>query len=313
MEYRKVGHSGLKVSSMSIGGWLTAGGTVEERGFHDIIRASVEGGINFIDVADIYARGAAESVLGKVLPEFKRSDLVISSKVYWPMSDNVNDRGLSRKHIMESIDKTLQRLNTDYLDIYFCHRADPEVPLRETVRAMDDLVSQGKILYWGTSVWGHELLQEAHDMARHCGFYAPTVEQPLYNLLDRGIERDIVPRAQALGMGLVVWSPLAGGLLTGKYNDGVPEASRAKTSNWLDGRLTQENLHKTRALSALAAEVGVTAAQLSLAWAMAQPGITSVITGATRPEHVHSNLKAAEIEITDELRARLEAIFPAPC
>ncbi len=311
MQYRKVGQSGLKVSAVSIGGWLTAGGSVEEATFHQIIQKSIEGGINFIDVADIYAKGAAESVLGKVLPAYKRSDLVISSKVFWPMSDNVNDRGLSRKHIMESIDKSLTRLGTDYLDIYFCHRADPDVPLRETVRAMDDLVKQGKILYWGTSVWGDELLQESHDMANHCGFYAPIVEQPHYNLLERGIEHNVMPRAKELGMGLVVWSPLAGGLLTGKYNDGIPENSRAKNTSWLDGRLNEETLKKTRALSALAAELGVTAAQLSLAWALTRPAVASVITGATRPEHVESNLKAAALELDDEVLRKLDEIFPA--
>jgi voltage-dependent potassium channel beta subunit len=311
MKYRRLGDSGLKVSAISIGGWLTAGGSVEEETFHQIIRASVEGGINFIDVADIYARGAAETVLGRVLPEFKRSDLVISSKVFWPMSDNVNDRGLSRKHIMESVDKSLQRLGTDYLDIYFCHRADPETPLRETVRAMDDLVRQGKILYWGTSVWSAELLQQTYDLCNHCGYTPPITEQPLYNLLDRGIERDVMPRAQQLGMGLVVWSPLSGGLLTGKYNDAIPAGSRATTTTWLDGRLTPDTLHKTRALSALAADLGLDPGQLALAWALTRPAVASVITGATSPKHVQSNLAAASLDLDEATLRRLEEIFPA--
>lgn len=235
MEYRRLGKAGIRVSEVSLGAWLTYGGSVENETAAECIRTALDHGINFIDVADVYARGEAEHVVGSVIRDYKRSDLVISSKVFWPLSDNVNDRGLSRKHIMESIDKSLQRLGTDYLDLYFCHRYDDDTPLEETVRAMSDLVQAGKVLYWGTSVWEAAQLESAVNIAREYGGYPPQVEQPRYNLLDRHIEPEIMPMAAKHGMGLVVWSPLAQGILTGKYNDGVPAGSRGADTSWLKG------------------------------------------------------------------------------
>ncbi len=215
MEYRRLGNSGLKVSALSLGGWTTFGGSVLDQEItRQIIVKAYESGINFFDIADIYARGEAEKMMGAVLQEFPRHTLVISSKVFWPMSDDVNDRGLSRKHIMESIDKSLERIGADYLDLYFCHRYDPETPLEETVRAMDDLVRQGKILYWGTSEWSGAQIAEAVGLARRYNLYPPQVEQPQYNLLHRRIEKEIIPVTSPNGMGLVTWSPLASGLLT---------------------------------------------------------------------------------------------------
>ena len=311
MQYRKLGNCGLKVSTVSVGGWLTAGGSVQDHVFHDVMRASIEGGINFIDLADIYARGEAERVVGRLLGDYKRSDLVLSSKAFWPMTDNVNDRGLSRKHIMESCEKSLQRLGTDYLDIYFCHRMDPEVAIEETTRAMEDLIRQGKVLYWGTSVWSGDGMRQAHAVADKRNAYAPVVEQPMFHLLDRGVAGDVIPTAQELGMGVVVWSPLAGGILTGKYNDGVPPTSRAATTQWLESWLTPENLARVKELSGIAAQLDITTAQLALAWVLHQPGISSVITGASRPAHVESNLVAADVELDADTLARIDRLFPA--
>lgn len=265
MEYRRLGSAGVKVSAIALGAWLTYGGSVESATAAECLHTALRSGVNFIDVADVYARGAAETVVGGVIAEYLRSDLVISSKVFWPMSDNVNDRGLSRKHIMESIDKSLQRLGTDYLDIYFCHRYDPETPLEETVRAMSDLVRAGKVLYWGTSVWEAEQIEEAVEIARAIGGYAPQVEQPRYNMLDRHIELEIMPKVADLGIGLTVWSPLAQGLLTGKYSQGRPAGSRGAETTWLDRELNAVNLEKLRQLGELAAAINVPLGQLALA------------------------------------------------
>jgi voltage-dependent potassium channel beta subunit len=309
VEYRRLGKAGMRVSSVSLGAWLTYGGSVENDTAAQCLRTALDHGINFIDVADIYARGEAEKVVGGVIRDYKRSDLVISSKVYWPMSDNVNDKGLSRKHIMESIDKTLQRLGSDYLDIYFCHRYDADTPLEETVRAMSDLVHAGKVLYWGTSVWEADQIEEAVRLAKEYGGYAPQVEQPRYNMLDRHIEPEIMPACAKHGLGITVWSPLAQGLLTGKYNNGVPEGSRGADTNWLKGELTEANLAKIKALGEIAAEHDLSTGQLALAWILRRPEISSVITGATKPQHVLDNLKAAEVTFSDDVLQRIEGIL----
>ena len=318
MEYRRVGRSGLRVSALSIGGWLTIGGTVDTTHSCRIFHAAVDGGMNFIDLADVYALGAAEKAAGAFLDEFtgggrSRSDLVISSKVFWPTGEGPNDRGLSRKHVIESCEKSLRRLNTDYVDIYFAHRFDPETPLEETARAMDDLIRAGKALYWGTSCWTASQLTEVVSLCDRLGLHRPIVEQPRYNLIDRDIERDSVQTtAQALGVGLVVWSPLAQGLLSGKYDRGCPEGSRGAMTNWLDRVLTEENLDRVRALGEIAAELGTSTAALSLAWLSHQPGITSVITGATRVEQVEANLRAAELTLDARVQERIAGLFPHP-
>lgn len=309
MKYRKVGSSGVKISEISIGGWLTYGGTVSADKTRPIITAAIDHGINFIDLSDIYSKGKAEEAIGAIIKDYTRSDLVISSKVFWPMSDNINNRGLSRKHIMESIDQSLKRLGTDYLDLYFCHRFDPEVPLEEIVRAMDDLVHQGKILYWGTSVWWPDWVQNAVGTARQFNCYTPVVEQPRYNMFDRHIEVDLMPMCQRNGQGLVVWSPLAQGLLTGKYNNGIPKGSRADISNWLDNALTEENLTRVKALAALASELGITLSQLALAWILRRPEISCAIIGATKPEQVVDNVKASEVELSAETLEKIENIL----
>jgi voltage-dependent potassium channel beta subunit len=315
MEYRRLGSSGLKVSAVSLGAWITYGssGVGEETAIACIHRA-IELGINFIDVADVYERGAAETVVGRAIAGHNRSHLVISTKAFWPMSDDVNDRGLSRKHIIESVNKSLKRLNTDYVDIFFCHRYDPEVPVEETVRAIDDLIAQGKILYWGTSMWTAANLDEAAQVRERLGADRPVVEQPLYNMLDRDVvEGDLEKAMRRHEMSLVVWSPLAQGVLTGKYNNGVPEDSRAKAPNvdqvWFSAQLSEDRLNKARAITALADEMGTTPAALALAWTLKNPVVASAIIGASRPGQVDDNVRALDVRITPEIDARIETIL----
>lgn len=311
MKYRKLGRSGIKVSEIALGAWLTFGGSEGKETTKKCIKAAVERGVNYIDIADIYARGNAERVVGEAIQELglRRQDLVIASKVFWPMSENINDRGLSRKHIMESIDNSLERIGVDYLDLYFCHRYDPNTPVAEVVRVMDDLVHQGKILYWGTSVWSAAQIEDAYGTARRFNAYVPQVEQPRYNMLDRHVEPEIMPTAAKRGMGMVVFSPLAQGLLTGKYNTGIPEGSRADRTDWLKGELTEANVEKVRQLTALAEELGITMSQLALAWILRRPEISCAITGASKPSHVESNVKASDVVLQPEMLTKIEEIL----
>ena len=313
MQYRRMGESGLKLSVLGLGGWTTYGGSVtEERTVREILVRAFERGVNLFDIADVYARGESEKAMGKVLRELPRNELVITSKVFWPMSDDVNDRGLSRKHVMESVEKSLQRIGTDYLDVYFCHRFDEETPVDETLRAMDDLVRQGKVLYWGTSEWTGGQIREAHAIADRLLAHPPRVEQPQYSLLARPkVEKDVRPAAQQAGMGLMLWSPLASGLLTGKYDDALPEDSRLARIEWLGERLRRpELLEKVKAFKGVADELGCTRAQLALAWCAAQEGVSSVLMGATSVAQLDDNLGALEVEITPAVSERLDAIFP---
>ncbi len=311
MQYRRLGKSGLKVSAVSLGAWLTYGSDrLQEEQAADCIRKAIESGINFIDVADIYARGRAEEVVGRVIQDYKRSDLVISTKAYWPMSDNVNDRGLSRKHLTESVHKSLKRFGTDYVDIFFCHRFDEETPLEETIRTLDDLIHQGKILYWGTSMWNAANINDGVATARLVNAVAPVVEQPEYNMLDRAfVEGGLETALANHGLSMVVWSPLAQGILTGKYNDGIPAGSRYETVDWFKNHLTEEKLVKARAISALAQEMGTTSAALAIAWTLKNPLVASAITGATRPAQIDENLKALDVVITPEINERIEEIL----
>lgn len=311
MEYRRVGKSGIKVSEIALGAWLTFGESVDQETTRACVGAAIDSGVNFLDNADVYARGEAERVVGQVLRDLgvRRQELVLSSKVFWPMSDDVNDRGLSRKHIMESVEGSLRRLGTDYLDLYFCHRYDPNTPLEEVVRAMDDLIHQGKVLYWGTSVWSAAQIEAAVGMARALNAYPPQVEQPRYHMLDRHVEPEILSTCAKHGIGVTVFSPLAKGLLTGKYNEGIPPESRAARSDWLDRDLTEENLAKVRRLTALAGDLGLEVSQLALAWVLRRPEVSAVITGATRPEHVLSNVKASGVRVTPDVLDEIEGIL----
>lgn len=313
MEYRRVGTSGLKVSAISLGAWLTYGSNrVKEEIAVQCIHRAIECGVNFIDVADIYAYGRAEDVVGQAIKGHKRSDLVISTKAYWPMTENVNDRGLSRKHVTESVNQSLKRFGTDYVDIFFCHRYDPETPTEETIRAIEDLIRQGKVLYWGTSMWTAENIDEAYKVLGKVDANHPIVEQSLYNMLDRDVVEGALEQAVGRhGMGLVVWSPLAQGVLTGKYNNGIPVDSRATSvdAQWFSSQISEDRLEKAWAITALAQEMGVTSSALAIAWVLKNRHVASAITGASKPEHVDENLKALDVQITEEIDGRIESIL----
>ncbi len=312
MEYRNLGKSGLKVSEVALGGWETYGvGVNEQQMVRDIVTAAYDGGVNFFDQADIYAKGRSEELMGNVLRELPRHTLVISSKVYWPMSDDVNDRGLSRKHILHSIDGSLKRLGTDHLDVYFAHRYDPDVPMEEIVMAFDQVIRDGKALYWGTSMWPAARIAQAVEFARANGLHAPITEQPEYSMIRRDrVEKEILPYTETAGVGLVVWSPLAMGLLTGKYDDGKPEGARlTEKENWGKNFLTDENIQKVRDLKAVADELNITRAQLALAWILRQKGVSSVITGATKVQQIEDTVKAAGVRLSSDVIEQIETIL----
>ena len=312
MQYRRLGNTGMKVSAVSLGAWTTYGGSVEDKKLiANIVEKAVEGGINFFDNADIYAKGKGEIFLSEVLKGYPRHHLVMSTKVYWPMSDNVNDTGLSRKHVLESIDMSLERMQTDYVDMYFAHRYDPETPLEEIVEAFSDVVRSGRALYWGTSEWSAAQIGEAYRYAKASGLVAPVTEQPQYSMLYRErVETEILPVTEPKGIGLVVWSPLAMGMLTGKYDDGVPEGSRfASNENFAKNFLTDANAQRVKALKAVADDLGISRAQLALAWVLRQSGVSSVITGATKVSQIEDNLQAADVVLSTEHIAQIESIL----
>ncbi|MGQ9736110.1 MAG: aldo/keto reductase family protein [Thermaceae bacterium] len=312
MRYRKLGQWGLKVSEISLGAWLTFGDAVKDKEtIREIVRIAYEGGVNFFDNADIYARGLAEEIMGEILKDYPRHTLVLSTKAYWPMSEDVNDRGLSRKHLLESITKSLRRLRTDYVDLFFAHRYDPEVPMEETVHTMHTIVEKGYALYWGTSEWPAARIAEAVAFARTNGLHPPVVEQPQYSMLYRErVEGGILPEAERFGMGLVVWSPLAMGMLTGRYDQGIPEESRfARYSQFGERYFTEENREKVLKLKEVADELGFTRTQLALAWVLRFPGISSAITGASRPEQIRESLGAAGVDLPEEALERIEQIL----
>jgi voltage-dependent potassium channel beta subunit len=313
MQYRKMGASGLRLSALALGGWTTYGASVKDSDTVErIITAAFEAGVNFFDISDVYEKGEAEKSMGKVLAKLPRHELVISTKVFWPMSDDVNDKGLSRKHIMESIEKSLRRIGTPYVDLYFCHRPDPDTPIEETARAMDDLIHQGKVLYWGTSEWSADQIREAHAVCDKRNLVKPAVEQPQLSLIKRQKFLDeIGPACRALGTGVVTWSPLASGMLSGKYDEGLPQGARlTRSENLRASYVTEASRAAVKKLKPIAEEMGCTRSQLSIAWAMSQPGITCVITGATKFEQLKENLGALKVNMTDELKRRLEAAIP---
>ncbi len=312
MQYRRLGNAGMKVSAVALGGWINYGeGKVAEDAARQVVETAYEHGINFFDLADIYGKGQAETQMGGVLRQYPRHTLVISTKVFWPMSDDINDQGLSRKHIMESIDKSLQRLGTDYVDMYFCHRADPETPLLETARAMHDLIQQGKVLYWGTSEWSATQLAVVSELCERYNLHPPQVEQPQYSMLYRErVEEEILPITDPRGIGLVVWSPLAMGMLSGKYDEGVPQDSRFGREDWARERfITPENSEKVHQLKAIAEQLQISRAQLALAWVLRQSGVSSVITGATKAAQVVDNVRAADVRLSAEVITEIDAIL----
>lgn len=313
MNYRQMGQTGLKLSEIALGAWVTFGDQISEGTAEELIRHAYENGVNYFDNADVYANGQAEAVMGKAIRDLPREELVLSSKVYWRTIPGPNGRGLSRKHIMEACEASLRRLDTEYLDLYFCHRYDDETPLEEVVRSMDDLIHQGKIIYWGTSEWTPGQITNAHRLARQWNLYRPMVEQPQYNMLVRErVEKQLIPNARDLGYGMVTWSPLRFGLLSGKYNRGMPQGARlSRDKEWGNQILTEANLEVTRQLSEVADDLDVSLAQLAIAWALRLGEVTSVITGATQVEQLEENLAAASAAalLDQEAMQRIDAIL----
>ena len=318
MEYRFLGNSGLKVSALSFGAWVTFGPQMNEEKAAECMQAAFEAGVNFFDNAEVYADGVAEEIMGKILKKsgWKRSDLVVSTKIYWG-GEGPNDRGLSRKHIVEGADAALARLQLDYVDLIFCHRADLHTPVEETVRAMNQVIDQGKALYWGTSEWPATRILEAYHVARRERLIPPLMEQPQYNLFHRDrVEREYAPLYERFGLGTTIWSPLAGGLLTGKYNDGIPKGSRSTLEGyeWLRTRYesadAQRNIEMVRQLATVAADLECSVAQLALAWCLANPRVSTVITGASRLEQVQENMAAMKVaeRLTPDVLERIEEI-----
>ncbi|MFG1735176.1 MULTISPECIES: aldo/keto reductase family protein [Paenibacillus] len=311
MKYRRLGRTGLKVSEISLGSWLTYGGYVERENAVNAIKTAYDLGINFFDTANVYEKGAAEVLVGETLKAYPRESYVLATKAFWPMGDGPNDRGLSRKHIMEQAHASLKRLNHDYVDIFYCHRHDPETPLDETLRAIDDLVRQGKVLYVGVSEWQASQIAEALTVADRYLLDRIVVNQPIYNMFERYIEKEIIPLSERSGIGQVVFSPLAQGLLTGKYTSAsdIPEDSRAAKLEWMRKGITEEKIAKVRELEKIAAELDVSVGNLALAWILRQPNVASALVGASRPEQVTENAKASGIELSEEVQARIEEIL----
>ncbi|MBE0687342.1 MAG: aldo/keto reductase [Anaerolineaceae bacterium] len=314
MHYRRLGKSGLKVSEIALGAWITIGSQIDEKISSDLIHAAYDQGINFFDNADAYANGQAEKVMGKAIKDLPREALVISSKVFWPTMPGPNGRGLSRKHMTESLNASLKRMEVDYLDIYYCHRYDPDTPVEEVVFTMNSFIQQGKILYWGTSEWEASQITYARGLARQFNLIPPVVEQPQYNMFHRKrVEDELTPVCKEFGIGLTTWSPLYFGILTGKYNDGIPEGSRASMDNmsWIRDRITDDKIEKVKSLTALANDLEITTAQLAIAWLLRRKEVSAVITGATRLEQLDENLLAAEAQekLTDDVLERIEIII----
>ncbi len=314
MHYRRLGRSGLKVSEISLGAWVTFGAQIDEKTAADLIKAAYEKGVNYFDNADAYANGQAETVMGQAIKDLSRESLVISSKVFWQTMPGPNGRGLSRKHVMESVHASLRRLDTDYIDLYFCHRFDPDTPIEEVVQTMNVLIQQGKILYWGTSEWRAAQIASAVGIAHQYGLIPPTMEQPQYNMFHRQrVEDELSPLCTDLGIGLTTWSPLYFGILSGKYNDSIPEGSRATLEDmaWVKDRLTPENLDRVRALTAVAQELEMTMAQLAIAWLLRRKEVSSVITGATSLWQLDDNLAARDYldALDEQVLERIEEIL----
>lgn len=322
MEYRHLGTSGLNVSALSYGSWVTFGDQVDMDRAAECMQIAYDHGVNFFDNAEAYAGGQSERMMGEIIQTkgWERSDLVVSTKIFWG-GDGPNDCGLSRKHVVEGTIAALKRLQMDYVDLVFCHRPDLETPIEETVRAMSYLIENGYAFYWGTSEWSAEQIRHAYEVARREHLVFPTMEQPKYNMFHRNrVEHELVPLFEDVGLGTTTFSPLANGLLTGKYNDGIPEDSRLATEGyeWLqDEVLVNDRLDTVARLSEVADDLNCTTAQLALAWCLRTNDVSTVITGASKPHQVEENMQALAVadRIDDEVEARLESILnnaPAP-
>lgn len=320
MEYRRMGKTGLQLSVLSYGSWVTFAKQIDDSASDRLMGLAYDNGINFFDNAEIYSRGESEKMMGRVLKKknWERSSYVVSSKVFFGWrgeANKPNQTGLSRKHITEACDEALERLQVDYLDLFYCHRPDKNVPIEEVVWTMNHLIQRGKILYWGTSEWSGPEIMEAHMVARDLRLIGPAVEQPEYNLFKRDkMEVDYYTIFKNIGMGTTIWSPLASGLLTGKYNDGIPEGSRLGLQgfDWLKDRvMTNDKIARVRDLAAVAEDLGTSLATLSIAWCIRNPNVTSAILGATKEEQLLENLKALEVvpKLTDDVMERIDAVM----
>ena len=325
MQYRYLGNSGLKVSALSFGAWVTFGDQIGEDVATDLMKTAYEHGVNFFDNAEAYSGGKAETMMGNVIKKqgWKRSDIVVSTKIFWG-GDGPNDLGLSRKHIIEGTKAAIERFQMDYVDLVFCHRPDPHTPVEETVRAMNFLLDQGLAFYWGTSEWSAEQLRQAYEVARREHLVPPLMEQPQYNMFSRKrVEVEYQPLYRDFKLGLTTFSPLSSGLLSGKYNDGVPEDSRLNTPGyeWLRERFEseegQKQLETVRKLASVADDLGCSTAQLALAWCLKNPDVSTVITGSSKAEQVTQNMEALNVvdKLSDEVMNRIEEVLdnkPAP-
>ncbi len=316
MEYRNLGKWGVKLSTIGLGSYLTIGMHVDDETAAECVKVAFDGGINWIDTANAYNRGQAEIALGKILQDYERDDYVLATKVWAPMGDGPNDRGLSAKHVCEQCHASLQRLQTDYIDLYQCHRPDPETPLEETIRIMDDLSRQGKVLYWGVSEWPAAMIQEACDLAKAMGCRPPVSNQPRYSLMWREPEEQVYPTCLHNGLGNVVFSPLAHGVLTGKYEpgqapaEGTRAADDTQNSIMLDLYFSDQQLRTVQQMKEMAGDLGLTCAQLAMAWCLKHPAVTSVISGVTKVSQLQDNIGAAEADIPDDVYQKLCEMFP---
>ncbi|GIV67666.1 potassium channel beta subunit family protein [Caldilinea sp.] len=318
MNYRRLGKAGLKVSELSFGAWVSFGTQMDVDAAYDCMVAAYDAGVNFFDNAEAYAGGQAEVIMGEILRRagWRRSSYIVSTKFYWGLHDGPNERNtLNRKYLMQAIDGSLKRFGLDYVDLIFCHRPDPNTPIEETVFAMDDIIRQGKAIYWGTSEWSADEIRAAWEIAERHHLHKPQMEQPQYNMLHRDrVEKEYARLYEDIGLGLTTWSPLASGLLTGKYNDGIPADSRANLPGyeWLKAMLTDpKRLAIVRALQPIANDLGCTMSQLAIAWCVKNPHVSTVITGASRVSQVHENMKALEVvpKLTDDVMAQIDAIL----
>ena len=314
VEYRRLGKSGVKVSEISLGSWLTYGGSVAEEQARACIHRAYELGINFFDTANVYMRGAAEEIVGRVLKGLERDSYILATKVYFPMGEGPNDRGLSRKHITEQCHASLRRLGVDYVDLYQCHRYDEEAPLEETMRTLDDLVRQGKVLYVGVSEWTAEQIADALRLAEEMNLDRIVSNQPRYNMIQRQIEAEVIPLCEREGVGQVVFSPLAQGVLSGKYRPGeAPErgtrAANPESSRFMQRLMNEEVLSAVEGLRPLASEAGLSMTQLALAWVLRQDNVSSAIIGASRPDQVEDNAGAAGVTLSPDVLSRIDEVL----
>jgi voltage-dependent potassium channel beta subunit len=320
MEYRFLGRSGLKVSALSFGSWVTFGDQIDEDVAYESMKEAYDAGVNFFDNAEVYAEGQSEIMMGNIIKKagWKRTDLVLSTKIFWG-GEGPNDQGLSFKHVKEGTEAALKRLQTDYVDLIFCHRPDKHTPIEETVWAMNQMINEGKALYWGTSEWSARQIRQAYDVARREHLRPPLMDQPQYNMFKRDkVEKEFAPLYDEIGLGTTIWSPLASGLLTGKYNDGVPEGSRLSLEkyDWLREKLLEtesgrQKLHKVEQLADIADEAGIPMPQFALAWCLKNKNVSTVITGASKAEQVEQNMKAIKVvdKMTPDIMERIEEVL----